>query len=112
MTIDLANWKEFVIRIDGGSSQSNAFGGGNKIWGDSDFDFLNDSYKLMKKGKKENVDVTGSSSGGNHSGEDFDFIPGKQVMVELPSKLIRQFLHRQKACGEISLYMDLEMVEL
>ncbi|GKV04243.1 hypothetical protein SLEP1_g16428 [Rubroshorea leprosula] len=75
MTIDLANRKEFVIRIDGGSSQSNAFGGGNKIWGDSDYDFLGDSYKLMKKGKKENVDVTGSSSGGNYSGEDFDFIP-------------------------------------
>ncbi|GLT62274.1 hypothetical protein SLA2020_349230 [Shorea laevis] len=112
MTIDSANGKEFVIRIDGGSSQSNASGGGNRIWGDSGYDFLGDSYKLMKNGEKEDVDVSGSTSGGNNSGEDFDFIPGKRVIDDLPSKLIRQFLHKQKASGEISLDMDLEMAEL
>ncbi|GLT62275.1 hypothetical protein SLA2020_349240 [Shorea laevis] len=112
MTVDSANRKEFVIKIDGGSSQSNASGGGDRIWGDSGYDFLGDSYKLMKNGKKENVDVPGSSSGGNNGGEDFDFIPGKQVIDDPPSKLIGQFLHKQKASGDFSLDMDLEMAEL
>ncbi|GLT41676.1 hypothetical protein SLA2020_157210 [Shorea laevis] len=71
MTVDSANRKEFVIRIDSGSSQSNASGGGHTILGDSDYKFLSDSYKWMKNRKKEIVGVTGSSSGGNDNGEDF-----------------------------------------
>lgn len=42
----------------------------------------------------------------------FDFIQSGQGKEDPPSKLIGQFLYKQKALGEMSLDMDLGMDEL
>ncbi|GAY54969.1 hypothetical protein CUMW_160860 [Citrus unshiu] len=51
-------------------------------------------------------------SGGVGGEEGFDFMQHGPSMEDPPSVLIGQFLHKQKASGEISLDMDLEMDEL
>ncbi|GKV02868.1 hypothetical protein SLEP1_g15251 [Rubroshorea leprosula] len=96
----------------GSETQGNASGagGGNKIWRESSYDFFSNSENM--KNRKEDMDVNGSSGGGSNDVEDFDFMQSKKGMDDPPSKLIGQFLHRQKASGEISLDMDLEMDEL
>ncbi|GLU14761.1 hypothetical protein SLE2022_313120 [Rubroshorea leprosula] len=119
MPVDSADRKEFIVKVDGGGSQgggsdtqgkASGAGGGNKIWRESSYDFFSNSENM--KNRKEDMDVNGSSSGGSNDVEDFDFMQSKKGMDDPPSKLIGQFLHRQKASGEISLDMDLEMDEL
>ncbi|KAK8318494.1 hypothetical protein V6Z11_A13G176000 [Gossypium hirsutum] len=116
--------KEFILKIDDRShdgSISTPSGGatagdGGKIWGEPSYDFWKDGEKININWKKENANSNDAGSSGgvsNKESEDFEFTQSKQVpMEDPPSKLIGQFLHKQKASGEISLDMDLEMDEL
>ncbi|XVF79092.1 hypothetical protein PTKIN_Ptkin14bG0191600 [Pterospermum kingtungense] len=129
MAVDSADRKEIILKIaDRGNDSSvpasapapaaaTTAGGGGKIWRESSYDFWSDSEKINSNWKKENTDMNGTGSSGsssNRESEGFDFMQSKQAPTEEdpPSKLIGQFLHKQKASGEISLDMDLEMDEL
>ncbi|KAL4342617.1 hypothetical protein GQ457_08G006540 [Hibiscus cannabinus] len=128
MAVDSADRKEFILKIDDKSNDdgnlftsaagSSVSGGGGKVWGESNYDFWKGSEKISSSnGRKENGNLngTGSSTGsvGNKESEEFEFMHSKQAAMEdPPSKLIGQFLHKQKASGKISLDMDLEMDEL
>lgn len=103
-SIDSPDRKEFIVKVDGGdnSRDSNGAGVGNanasKIWRESSYEFWRDD---------------GSNS--NNGGESFVFPQrggGGGGMEDPPSKLIGQFLSKQKSSGEVSLDMDLEMDEL
>ncbi|KAI3967619.1 hypothetical protein MKW92_003494 [Papaver armeniacum] len=92
--------KEVLVQIDGGGGDESSHRG-NRIWRRSSYDFKNDN----------------SGRGGNT--EEFNFIQEQQQQKQSqrlrddpPLKLIDQFLDLQKACGEISLDMDLDMDEL
>ncbi|MBA0848303.1 hypothetical protein Goshw_000288 [Gossypium schwendimanii] len=122
MTVDTADRKETIVKVDDRSNKGSiaaaasdiVSGGGGKFWRESSYDFLQDSGKISTDWKKEIVDMNSSSSGSSSNrSEGFDFMQSKQgAMEDPPSKLIGQFLHKQKASGEISLDMDLEMDEL
>ncbi|GMJ10065.1 mechanosensitive channel of small conductance-like 6 [Hibiscus trionum] len=123
MTVDTADKKEIILKIDDKSNDDGSIPvsatatGGGKIWRESSYDFLKDGEKINVNWKKADADMNdGSSSSGSNStreSEGFGFMQSKQAAMEdPPSKLISQFLHKQKASGEISLDMDLEMDEL
>ena len=76
---------DVVVKIDDSGEPVQ----GSKIWRESSYDFWNDT-------------------GDNVRDESFDF----RHKEDPPSQLIGQFLHKQKASGEMSLDMDLEMEEL
>ncbi|CAK8574215.1 unnamed protein product [Lathyrus sativus] len=86
---------DVVVKIDddGGEPVQD-----NKIWRESSYDFWNDT--------------------GDNGEESFDFRNKShqhqqhQKPEDPPSQLIGKFLHKQKASGEMSLDMDLEMMEL
>ncbi|XP_030449630.2 mechanosensitive ion channel protein 6-like [Syzygium oleosum] len=83
-------------------------GGGNeKIWRGSSYDF------------REDEEVAGGNANGTESrvgsSDEFDFRRGsgkKGLEEDPPSRLIGQFLHKQRASGDFSLDIDLEMQEL
>ncbi|XP_077246279.1 mechanosensitive ion channel protein 6-like [Tasmannia lanceolata] len=77
-------------------------GNNGKIWRESSYDFFNDNVGGIGKGNSIPTDQNGSGG--------FNFQKPKND--DPPSKLIGQFLHKQKASGEICLDMDLEMDEL
>ncbi|GMY05368.1 mechanosensitive ion channel protein 6-like [Fagus crenata] len=88
------NHSEVIVKIDDGDSMRD---NSNKIWRESSYTFWKD--------EEENKNDANSSLG-------FDFVQRGQVMEDPPSKLIGQFLHKQRASGENALDMDLEMDEL
>ncbi|KAK8691368.1 hypothetical protein V6N13_074879 [Hibiscus sabdariffa] len=128
MAVNSGDRKEVILKIEdrsndgtipasgGASTVSSSASGGGKIWRESSYDFWNDSEKIQSTWKEANATMSGTSSSGNNSNretEGFDFMQSKQAAMEdPPSKLIGQFLHKQKASGEFSLDMDLEMDEL
>lgn len=84
--------------------------GNEKIWRGSSYDFWKDE------------EVGGSGGGGASGagprvsdGDEFDFRKGGEKgsgSEDPPSKLIGQFLHKQRASGDFTLDIDLEMQEL
>ncbi|XP_022717804.1 LOW QUALITY PROTEIN: mechanosensitive ion channel protein 6-like [Durio zibethinus] len=124
MAFDSTDRKEIILKIDDRSNDGNipvsaaatTASDGGKIWRESSYDFWKDNEKINRNWKKENVNMNGTGSSGstsNRESEGFDFMQNEQAAMEDPtSKLIGQFLHKQKASGEISLDMDLEMDEL
>ncbi|KAK4258459.1 hypothetical protein QN277_004906 [Acacia crassicarpa] len=100
------NRREVVVKIDEGDSRGPAVQQGDKIWRETSYDFWNNG-DLSKS-------VSDGSAAAITSGNDedsFDFRhqgPGSQ---DPPSVLIGKFLHKQKASGDLSLDMDLEMEE-
>ncbi|XVE63309.1 hypothetical protein DITRI_Ditri07aG0009600 [Diplodiscus trichospermus] len=107
MTVDSADRNQIILKIDDRSND-----GGGKTWRESSYDFWEDSEKINSDWKTENENMKGSGSNSSRESEGFDFLQSKEVVEDPPSKLIGQFLHQQKASGEISLDMDLEMDEL
>ncbi|KAI4297810.1 hypothetical protein L6164_037675 [Bauhinia variegata] len=89
---------EVIVKIDGSDP---AAAQGSKIWRESSIDFWSD-------GKDDDKNVT-SGRGVNGDEEGFKFRRGTE---ESPSKLIGKFFHKQRASGDVSLDMDLEMDEL
>ena len=79
---------------------------GGKIW-------RKNSYEYWKGQDKLGFDFERCGSGGGSNG---DGGQNSNTVAEEekdpPSKLIKQFLHKQKASGKMSLDMDLEMNEL
>lgn len=106
--------REVVLKMDGEGDTNNTRNveptNAGKIWRESSYDFWG--------GKEKDKKIP--DNGGENFG--FDFSQGKATasdsaaasssMEDPPSKLIGQFLHKQKASGEFCLDMDLEMAEL
>ncbi|KAF9600450.1 hypothetical protein IFM89_009365 [Coptis chinensis] len=102
----LYDTREVVVKIDGNDNKNSTRDielgvdpNGNKIWSDK-------SYEFWKDGNGDVSNVVGQY-GGN-----VDFSQKNAVMEDPPSKLIGQFLNKQKSSGVVSLDMDLEMDEL
>eukprot|EP01018_Ginkgo_biloba_P009630 Gb_26840 [translate_table: standard] len=74
------------------------------IWRESSYDFWNDPSAKIE-GTPEQADMEGGSEDRSRS---FDFRSGEDP----PSKLIGDFLHRQRISGQMSLDMDIDMDEL
>ncbi|ESQ30072.1 hypothetical protein EUTSA_v10012021mg, partial [Eutrema salsugineum] len=99
------NRREFVVKINGeDNDSSNNNGDAGKIWRESSYNFWHGDQN-NKNGK----------SGGEDDGS-FDFMRRrneKSAEPDPPSRLIDQFLNKQKASGdEISLDMEPNMPEL
>lgn len=104
MAVDSPDRREVLINVDGNkpNNSSSVSSNNSKIWRGSSYDFWEDRGKMDNNVK----------SGGVGGEEGFDFMQHGPSMEDPPSVLIGQFLHKQKASGEISLDMDLEMDEL
>ena len=100
--------EEVIVKIDDGDSSAmkGSETTGGKIWRENSYDFWKDE-------DKSGFDFVRRGGGG---GENSNAVAAAAAAVEEekdpPSKLIRQFLHKQKASGDMSLDMDLEMEEL
>ncbi|KAK8647778.1 hypothetical protein V6N13_121505 [Hibiscus sabdariffa] len=123
MAVNSGDRKEVILKIEDRSNDGSipasgrtSTAGGDKIWRESSYDFWNDSEKMESNWKEAIASMNGTGSSGNNSNREtggFDFMQNKQAAMEdPPSKLIGQFLHKQKVSGEFSLDMDLEMDEL
>ncbi|KAF3520597.1 hypothetical protein DY000_02059548 [Brassica cretica] len=108
MAVDPTNdRRDFIVKIDDEEKdQLINKGEGGKFSRESSYNFLHGGDEKEKSGYK---------SGGEDldDGEGFDFTPRRNEPVDPPSKLIYQFLNKQKASGdEISLDMEPNMPEL
>ncbi|KAM3695723.1 hypothetical protein ACJW31_07G154800 [Castanea mollissima] len=104
--VDLSDHREEVIvKIDDGDSSATKGSEttGGKLWREN-------SYEFWKGQDKSGFDFErrGSGSGGGQNSN----AVAEEEEKDPPSKLIKQFLHKQKASGEMWLDMDLEMDEL
>ena len=102
--VDLSDHREEVIvKIDDGDSSAmkGSETTGGKIWRENSYDFWKDEGK-------SGFDFVRRGGGGENS----NAVAAEEEEKDPPSKLIRQFLHKQKASGDMSLDMDLEMDEL
>ncbi|XP_058098397.1 mechanosensitive ion channel protein 6-like [Magnolia sinica] len=99
-----ADRRDVAVKINGSNGNNRDLELGvdntNQVWRGS-------SYEFWKEGTADGSELQqpGNGDGG------FDF-QQRHPIEDPPSKLIGQFLHKQKASGEISLDMDLEMDEL
>ncbi|XP_059643849.1 mechanosensitive ion channel protein 6-like [Cornus florida] len=92
VTVDLDDRQEVIVKIDGGD-QVEPTASGRKIWRES-------SYEFWKDG----------DGGEDDDGEGFQFQRQRGVVEDPPSKLIEQFLSKQReAGGDTLLDMDFEM---
>ncbi|XP_023512518.1 mechanosensitive ion channel protein 6-like isoform X2 [Cucurbita pepo subsp. pepo] len=108
---DASDRKEVIVKVDEADASSNAsaravesVNSSGRIWRESSYDFWNDSDSKRNNGE--------GSNGDGGKGEDFEFRQQRKDVEDPPSKLIGQFLHKQKASGEMCLDMDMEMLEL
>jgi hypothetical protein len=95
---DFSGKKDAVNPINMNSSSNNN-NKSSKIWR------VPSCYDFLKEDDDDNKNNNVNNGG-------LDFMPRGQRVEDPPSKLIGQFLHKQRASGEISLDMDLEMDEL
>ncbi|XP_054778488.1 mechanosensitive ion channel protein 6-like [Prosopis cineraria] len=97
---------DVVVKIDQGDSGGPAVPQGGKIWRESSYDFWNngDESKSVSDGS-----AAASTCGNDEDG--FDFRYRGHGSEDPPSMLIGKFLRKQKASGDMSLDMDLEMEE-
>ena len=106
--VDLSDHREEVIvKIDDGDSSAmkGSETTGGKIWRENSYDFWKDEGK-------SGFDFVRRGGGGENSNAVAAAAAAAEEEKDPPSKLIRQFLHKQKASGDMSLDMDLEMDEL
>ncbi|KAI9186468.1 hypothetical protein LWI28_017535 [Acer negundo] len=105
MAVDSPEKREVVIKIDGDKTMNN--NNSSAILRESSYDFWNNKEKNTNTNKLENVKSCGSGGGEEES---FDFMQqGQRVEEDPPTKLIGQFMHKQKASGEISI--DFEVMD-
>ncbi|XP_031266046.1 mechanosensitive ion channel protein 6 [Pistacia vera] len=107
MAVDSPDRRDVVIKVEGDKTTTNT--NNSKIWRESSYDFWQDRDRNKNNNMKKKNGEEGKS--GEEEG-DFDFMQRGAGIEDPPSKLIGQFLHKQKASGEISLDMDLDMDEL
>ncbi|KGN43281.1 mechanosensitive ion channel protein 6 isoform X1 [Cucumis sativus] len=110
---DTSDRTEVILKIDGGGSSSavsrsldSAGNNGGNVWRESRYDFWNN----------DEIGIGESARMGDNSGVDrnegFEFVQTGYGMEDPPTKLIGDFLCKQKIEGETTLDMDLEMEEL
>ncbi|KAF3434773.1 hypothetical protein FNV43_RR21859 [Rhamnella rubrinervis] len=106
--VDSADRREVIVKIDDGDSSTKSVAGRrsmeqSKVWRGSSYEFWREEER-----ERDNANEN------NNSKDDFRFVQrGHQTTSEdPPSKLIGQFLHKQRASGDMTLDMDLEMDEL
>ncbi|KAH7543972.1 hypothetical protein ACOSQ2_031415 [Xanthoceras sorbifolium] len=104
MAVDSPEKREVVIKIDGDKTMNNNNKNKSNIWRESSYDFWSDREKNNTNNNHENA-----KSGGGGEGDSFDFMQHGQGVEDPPTKLIGQFMHKQKASGEISL--DVEVMD-
>ncbi|CAH8306164.1 unnamed protein product [Eruca vesicaria subsp. sativa] len=112
MAVDPTNdRRDFIVKIDDEEKdQLINKGEGGKFTRESSYNFLHGGDEKEKNGYNK--------SGGDDLNDDddeggFDFTPRRNEPVDPPSKLIYQFLNKQKASGdEITLDMEPNMPEL
>ncbi|KAL3356643.1 hypothetical protein AABB24_017347 [Solanum stoloniferum] len=93
-SIDLNDRREVIVKIDGG--EKNNGNEHNMLWHETSYEFWREE---MNNGPQNNVPKT--------------FQRGKDMSEDPPSRLIGQFLNKQRAVGcEMTLDMDMEMDEL
>ncbi|PIA35557.1 hypothetical protein AQUCO_03500129v1 [Aquilegia coerulea] len=109
-----------VEQVLNNNNNNNSNNNGSNLWRGSSYDWRDHN----NNNNNNNGGSSSCSSNNCNGGDAFDFQLGqnqqkKKNMEEddddeedPPSKLIGQFLHKQKASGEIALDMDLEMDEL
>ncbi|XP_044498075.1 mechanosensitive ion channel protein 6-like [Mangifera indica] len=110
MAFDSPDRRDAVIKIDSDKKTSTTKNTStSKIWRESSCDFWQDRdlNKINNTEKKNGQEGKTAEEEG-----DFDFMQSSAGMEDPPSKLIGQFLYKQKASGEISLDIDLDMAEL
>ncbi|KAM3743561.1 hypothetical protein ACB098_07G155100 [Castanea mollissima] len=106
--------EEVIVKIDDrdSSAKKGSETTGGKIWRASSFDFCKgldkSGFDFARRGSGS-FDGSSSGSGGRQNS---NAVAAEEEEKDPPSKLIKQFLHKQKASGEMSLDMDLEMDEL
>lgn len=120
--VDSADRREVIVKIDDGDPSSTSGGGAgvagggrrsmeqSKVWRGS-------SYEFWKEGERDRGNASENDDDEGNGKDDFRFVQrgGQQQQTtseDPPSKLIGQFLHKQRASGDMSLDMDLEMDEL
>ncbi|KAG2706093.1 hypothetical protein I3760_05G088100 [Carya illinoinensis] len=114
-SVDSSDRGEVIVKIDERDSISPDLvangnnNGNNKIWRESSYDFWTDDGDRNNVGNNVVSENTVKKKG---NAGDFDFPRRGQGAEDPPSKLIAQFLHKQRASGDTSLDMDLEMDEL
>ncbi|KAF5443747.1 hypothetical protein F2P56_036282 [Juglans regia] len=114
--VESSDHREVVVKIDEGDSNSKDVvdtvmnDKKNKIWRESSYDFWKDDCQTNDDDVRNGVIRENDLNNGNGGG--FDFVQRGQGKEDPPSKLIGQFLHKQRLSGEMSLDMDLGMDEL
>ncbi|XXG59900.1 hypothetical protein AAC387_Pa04g1904 [Persea americana] len=100
--------REVVVNVDGDNGnrrgESTPIDNKSNIWRESSYEFWTDTNR-----KNGEIKQPGMASMSESDEFNFQHRPSSD---DPPSKLIGQFLHKQKASGEMSLDMDLEMDEL
>ncbi|CAN8288106.1 unnamed protein product [Cochlearia groenlandica] len=118
MTVDSSDQRrDFVVKINGEENESSNNGDGGKFWREASYNFWHNDQENNKK-------TNNNKPGGENDEDDdgsfgFDFTRRRKEKSpeeeeqDPPSKLINQFLNKQKASGdEISLDMEPNMPEL
>ncbi|KAK3198561.1 hypothetical protein Dsin_021976 [Dipteronia sinensis] len=105
MVVDSPERREVVIKIDGDKTMNN---NNSTIWRESSYDFCNDKEKNTDTNiNTDNKHENGKSCGGDGEEESFNFMQrGQRVEEDPPTKLMGQFMHKQKASGEISIEFE------
>ncbi|TXG66662.1 hypothetical protein EZV62_007937 [Acer yangbiense] len=112
MAVDSPEKREVVIKIDGDKTMNNNNNDNNTIWRESSYDFWNNRENNTNTNTNTNTNKLENvkSCGGGGEEESFDFMQqGQRVEEDPPTKLIGQFMHKQKASGEISI--DFEVMD-
>jgi hypothetical protein len=113
--VDSTDRRDFIVNINGqesgavGATGSSSNAEGGNIWKESSYDFWDgEKGKNDKKGDDEDED-----GGSFHFRQRGERRHSSAELSDPPSKLIGQFLHKQRASGdEISLDVELNMAEL
>ncbi|KAJ6724690.1 MECHANOSENSITIVE ION CHANNEL PROTEIN [Salix viminalis] len=129
MAFNSTDRKELIVSMEGLddngvkvvlNNNNTIGGGGGSIWRGSSYDFLNDANNKDKRRVMNGDDNNKNIDGNGSHGFDFNGHQKSNSTVSTsgsgsskeeedpPSKLIGQFLHKQRASGEFCLDMDLE----
>ena len=106
--------EEVIVNIyDGDSSATKASATtGGKIWRENSYEFWKDQAKSGFDFVRQGSGSGSGSSGGGGQNSNTVAAEEEEEEKDPPSKLIKQFLHKQEASGKMALDMDLEMDEL
>ncbi|XP_023529593.1 mechanosensitive ion channel protein 6-like [Cucurbita pepo subsp. pepo] len=107
---------EVILKVDDGGSSAvsrsqESAGYGGKVWRESRYDFWSNNDGIGTGGSASWASGARASDSGDRN-EGFEFVRRGNGTDDPPTKLIGDFLHKQKVRGETTLDLDLEMEEL